>query len=88
MKLFLKFIVITLWISLWVFVCVWIRFEAVHIGYKIQALHKQIDTLNLAINKLEIEANTLASPERIERIARENFGMVIPNDKDVVIVKV
>jgi cell division protein FtsL len=56
----------------------WQQFQWIQYGYRIEAAGRQIDELAMAGRRLRIERASLASPRRIEQIARRQLGMVTP----------
>jgi len=54
---------------------VWIRSRIVALGYQVQSLKEQEVALQRMQNNLIAEEETLKSPERIDRIARNDLGM-------------
>jgi len=56
----------------------WQQFQWIQHGYEIQAAERQIDELAEVNRILRLERANLASPQRIERIARQQLGMVSP----------
>jgi cell division protein FtsL len=37
--------------------------------------------------RLRLEAESLKTPARIEAIARQDLGMIVPNDQQIILVK-
>lgn len=63
---------------------VWTHITTVSMGYALSeagATHKKLLERNRA---LRIEAAALRSPDRLERIAKEQFGFTAPNSEQVV----
>jgi cell division protein FtsL len=54
---------------------------------ELQKLYKARDRLDDEWGRLLLEQSTLARQGRVERLARERLGMVIPGSTEVVIVK-
>lgn len=52
----------------------------------LQALQMNRDELNIEWGRLLLEQSTLATPARVERIARERLGMRPPTPETIVIV--
>jgi cell division protein FtsL len=50
-------------------------------------LQNQRDALNAEFGRLELEQATLASPSRIEQIARDKFGMISPPAASVEMIR-
>ena len=68
-------------------VYVWQRVQVIAIGYQIEALKKEKEDLQRTNKALEIETATLASPDRIDAIARNDMGMKDAQDTQLVVVK-
>lgn len=72
------FILLAAWVVLCAAVYVWCQKEVVQTGYETSralALQKKLMKVNRA---LKVEVAMLSSPERIERIARKELGMIHP----------
>jgi len=54
---------------------------------ELQHLQKLRDEMNVAWGQLQLEQSTFATHSRVEQTAREKMGMVVPNAKEIVIVK-
>ncbi len=69
------------------FFLVWCRLQITHMGYLIsQAIQEQ--TRLLELNKeLELEGNSLRSLARIEKVAREQLGLITPEPEQMVFIK-
>ncbi len=63
------------------------KVQIVRLGYQIEELEKQKQELERANRALQIEASSLAAPQRIEEIAVKRLGMVRPKKEDVVAVR-
>ena len=63
------------------------KVQIVRLGYQIEELQEQKQELERANRALQIEASSLASPQRIEEIAVKRLGMVRPTKENVVVVK-
>ena len=59
---------------------VWERVERLEGGYKIRERTKKRDSLIDEKELLLSEAVSLKSPQRLERIAREELGLIVPTD--------
>ncbi len=69
------------------FAYVWSRLTYVDMGYEISR-HNELRAAELETNKrLRVELGKLKSPERIERIARKEFGLTYPTGERIVHVK-
>jgi len=61
-----------------IFVTVWRRVAFIEIGYEVRILEKMESELLHQQHEMEIERAMLSSPERIEKVARERFGLREP----------
>ena len=57
---------------------VWERVERLEAGYKIREMVKRRNMLSEEKELLLSEAARLKSPQRIEKIAREELGLIVP----------
>lgn len=57
---------------------VWARHESRVLFVQLTRLQNERDALNVDFGRLEIEQATWAEPSRIERIARQQLGMIDP----------
>ena len=62
-----------------IFTTVLRRVAFIEIGYEIRKLERTESELLRQQHELEIEQAMLSSPERIERVARERFGLREPD---------
>lgn len=62
----------------------WIHLEALHTGYRIDLLERQLSELSQIERQLQLEASYLASPQRIEERAVRELGMRQPALEQVV----
>jgi cell division protein FtsL len=56
----------------------WIHLEALHTGYRIDLLERQLSELSQIERQLQLETSYLASPQRIEERAVRELGMRQP----------
>ena len=66
---------------------VWQHFELLQHGYRLNDLQKaraQEEEIN---RRLRLELETLRSPQRIERVALTELGLVAPRDVDAVVLE-
>jgi cell division protein FtsL len=64
----------------------WCRVQYTHLSYEIADAVKVHQQLLLEQTQLKIELERLKSPKRIERIAREKFGLTSPTSQQIVIL--
>jgi len=79
-----KVIVIILFAALFY---LWSRLEVVSVGYEIAEANKARAELMSDNKRLKLALLSLKSPERIENIAANKFGLVYPKGEQVVIVR-
>ena len=63
------------------------NFTTVVTGYRIQRLEERLERLRETNSRLRLERLSLAELERIERIARNRLGMVDPDTRDIVFLR-
>lgn len=68
-------------------VYVWTRIRVVQQGYEVSRLNKETEELTRQKNRLEAEIATLKSPQRLEAIARDHFGMRLPHGDEIVSIE-
>lgn len=66
---------------------VWSRFRVVELNLQIGEASRQLKELEQEQKRLRLEAESLKTPERVETIAKQSLGMVIPKDQQVILVK-
>jgi cell division protein FtsL len=64
-------------------VYVWQRVEFLRVSYEVEALKKDRQQLQEQNKQLGVERSFLLSPDRIERLARKELGLVDPQPTDV-----
>lgn len=64
-------------------VLVALRTEAARAGYAILALRHEVETLRVENARLQASASALRAPDRIERIAKVQLGMLTPHSQQV-----
>jgi len=64
-------------------VYVWQRVEFLSVSYKVEGLKKERQQLQEQNKQLTVERSFLLSPDRIERLARKELGLVDPPPSDV-----
>jgi cell division protein FtsL len=63
---------------------VWYQTEAVRLGVDIGKREEEIRALKNDILRLELRKAALLTPERVEKIAREDLGLVDPKPGDII----
>ncbi len=66
---------------------VWQRVQVISIGYEIESLKKEKESLARTNRSLTIEAASLTAPDRVEAIASSEIGMKAPKDTQIILVK-
>jgi cell division protein FtsL len=66
---------------------VWSRFRLIELNLQISDASKQMKELEQQQKQLKLEAAALKTPARIETIAKQELGMTIPQDQQVILVK-
>jgi cell division protein FtsL len=62
----------------------WQHFQCVQYGYRIEQLKAQKATAEEWNHQLRLERASLADPERIDRLARKELGLVAPSPQQVI----
>ena len=68
------------------FLYTWCRVQSIRIGYEIPKEVDHIQSLLTLQNNFKIELASLKSPERIEKIARQQLGLTTPTAEQVFII--
>jgi cell division protein FtsL len=63
---------------------VWYQTESVRLGMEIARRRGDILALKEEIQKLQIRKTFLLAPERVEKIAREELGLVDPKPEEII----
>lgn len=66
---------------------VYIRHTNRSLHINLQKIQMSRDELHVAWTQLRLEQGTLGSDVRVERIARDQLGMVSPNPKEIMVVR-
>jgi cell division protein FtsL len=62
----------------------WQHFQCVQYGYRIEQLKSQKATMEEWNHQLRLERASLADPQRIDRLARRELGLVPPSAQQVI----
>ena len=65
---------------------VWLRLQAVHMGYVLSTTSKLQNQLEQENQELKVELATLTSPDRLEVMARRRLGLTPPEKGQVIIL--
>ena len=77
------FIAILLAVSLFF---VWSRIQVVNLAYDISSLEGRVRGMQQETQRLRLEAASLRSPGRIERVALSDLGLRLPTPQQVITV--
>jgi cell division protein FtsL len=69
------------------FAAVWTNIETFRLGYQIERLQKQKESLAERQRQLEMERARVSALARVEDVARLRLGLVTPGSEQVVFVK-
>ena len=70
-----------------IFVFVWERVDVVRLGYHVERLKTQKVLLERERDQLQVKFSALMSPERIAKVATEKYGLVPPQQGQVLMVR-
>lgn len=79
----LAFIALLLAVSLFF---VWSRVQVTSLDYEVSQLESTLRDLRQETSNLRLEAASLSSPERIERVARKELKLRLPSAEQVITV--
>jgi cell division protein FtsL len=65
----------------------WQHFELLRHGYRIEEMQKERSAEDEINRHLRLEIDTLRSPARIERLAKQRLGMVAPKAEDATVIE-
>jgi len=63
---------------------VWHQIESVRLGYEINRLEAQIQSIQEQVDTLEVQKAALLSPDRVDKIARQKLGMKPVRDDQII----
>ncbi|MFZ4854864.1 MAG: cell division protein FtsL [Desulfuromonadaceae bacterium] len=66
---------------------VWSRFKLVDLNLQISDISRQLSEAGQEQKRLKLEAASLKSPSRIEAIAKNELGMALPTEQQIIHVK-
>ncbi|MEJ2565881.1 MAG: cell division protein FtsL [Gammaproteobacteria bacterium] len=69
------------------FAVIYAKHQSRKLFVELQALHKARDDMDIEWGQLQLEQSTLATHSRVEGTASNKLGMVIPDAKQVVILR-
>ena len=65
----------------------WQNFELIQHGYRIEDDHKKHKIEKSKKKKLRLDIESLTSPKRVERLAREELNLVVPSQDQVIVLE-
>ncbi len=66
---------------------VWSRFRLIELNLQIGEASRLMKDMEQEQKRLKLEAESLKTPARIEAIAKQDLGMTIPQDQQIILVK-
>ena len=66
---------------------VWSRFKLVDLNLQISEIGKQVTEAGQEQKRLKLEAASLRAPARVEAIAKNELGMALPTEQQIIHVK-
>jgi|Deesub1362B_J571_1020462.scaffolds.fasta_scaffold00001_760 cell division protein FtsL len=63
---------------------IWHLSESIRLGYEINQLEKQLETIKKEVALLEAEKTSLLNPEKVEKIAREKLNLHDPQPEQII----
>ena len=66
---------------------VWSRFKLVDLNLQISEISKQVIEAGQEQKRLKLEAASLRAPARVEAIAKNELGMALPTEQQIIHVK-
>lgn len=66
---------------------VWSRFKLIDLNLEISEANRQLKESEQEQKRLKLEVASLRTPSRIETIAKDELGMALPTEQQVIIVK-
>ncbi len=66
---------------------VWSRFRIVELNLQLSDASRQIREAEQEQKRLKLEAASLRNPGRVETIAKQELGMALPTEQQIILVK-
>jgi cell division protein FtsL len=66
---------------------VWSRFHLIELNLQIAEASKNLKEMEQEQKRMKLEAEALKTPARIEAIAKQDLGMTVPQDQQIILVK-
>jgi cell division protein FtsL len=87
----MRFLIATIFAALVIVIVIstylWSRLAVVNLGYEISSVNRERSKLEDENKRLRFELLTLKSPKRIEKIARDDIGLIYPSAKHIVYIR-
>lgn len=80
------YLISSIFLVIAIFVYGWEKIQIVRNGYRLQQLEKELAFWENENRYLEIKAVQLTSLERVDKIARQKLGMVLPKQEDIILL--
>ena len=64
----------------------WCRVQSIQVRYEISELAADQDRLMMLQDNLKIELARLKAPQRIAKIAKERLGLILPTNKQLMLI--
>lgn len=65
---------------------VWSRQQVLNLQYDIASIESKIRSAKQESTKLQVEVSMLRQPRRIEELARNDLGLVMPDPRKIIVV--
>ncbi len=85
--LFPYLIIVTVLLTLVSLFHVWSRVKVVDLNLQLTEANRNLKEYQQEKNRLRLEVASLRNPARIEMLAKEQLGMALPSDQQVIVVK-
>ena len=66
---------------------IWQRFQYIRLGFEVATRRAELQVLERRLEPLQVEADFLSRPERIDALARDKLGLVPPVPSQVIVVE-
>lgn len=66
---------------------VWSRQQVLNLQYDIASIESKIRSAKQESTKLQVEVTMLRQPRRIEELARNDLGLVMPDPRKIIVVR-
>lgn len=66
---------------------VWSRQQVLNLQYDIASLESNVRSARQEATKLQVEVAMLRQPRRIEELARNDLGLVMPDPRKIIVIR-